>query len=603
MLPTAQNTDGKPIRVAFYRRVSTREQDVDGFSLDGQLHDLQRYTELKSYKNWMTKSEWDFAEQASGAEKTRPELDKLLRLVKRKEVDVVLVWKIDRMARSLPLLLDIFEVLHKNEVGFASVKEDVDFSGIIGRLIFQLFGAIAEFERENIRLRTAEGKKTSARAGNWIGGSAPYGFRKVKNKREDGKDAKGSKLHLIPEEAEWVKQIFTWFVHDRKCFAEIAKELNAQGVSRGEAATSRVRGKPWIDTNIREILENDMYRGVYIANRFQIVSQKPRRVRERPREEWITSSVAPTVDDILFIRAQQHIREEDFGRPGGSKESYLLQGKLIDQHSGKGFVGYKSAKGTKNYRRKKCQDALGNELPTISIAAKELEKFVWSRLQTAITDPERFLEAYKREQPIAEEIKRVQAELVVLEKEFSKANRRIELVKQDYYDEKIESDERDALLAKYEPQRDTLFTKKLSLEKELHALVAYEAAAVDVVKFADSLGRNIDLVTFAQKKMLIQLVVDRIVVTETEDRRTARVCFRFDLDAAVQGLGEGRTILLSDSNENTVRGTENIQDGGQQSQGYTFSFATTLAYRNPKTGNFRMRNQHFANRSDQNHKW
>ncbi|MBI2523811.1 recombinase family protein [Candidatus Peregrinibacteria bacterium] len=340
--------DKRQLRVAFYMRVSTAEQALEGYSPEFQKEQLLEHVKRKEYKGWITKQEWHFYEQASGGDmEGRKELQRLLELVKQQEIDLVLVWKIDRLSRNLSDLLNLFEEFDRRGVGFASMKEDLDFTGVIGKLIFQIFGALAEFERGNIKMRTEEGRKASALAGNYTGGAIPYGYNDVPNP-----GGKGKKLALIPEEAKIVRQIFEWFVQSGKNAAWIAKELTRMGVRKGKA-NKRAHGAKWHEFTIRTMLGSEEYRGVYITNRYYLVSKKPRRHAERPRGEWITVRIPPVVDDMLFYMAQEKLQRTSV-KPvkGGGKVLYMLRGKLIEVATRRGFVGYIATKGTKNYRRK-----------------------------------------------------------------------------------------------------------------------------------------------------------------------------------------------------------------------------------------------------------
>lgn len=128
------------VRIATYRRAATPKPASDSSSLENQNHDLIGYIAGKAGNNWITKPEWDFAERASGLEKNRPELEKLLALVKRKAVDIVLVKRIDRLARSHKLLNEIFEWFRQHRVGLVATEEGFDtqnvWSGIGKRPIF-----------------------------------------------------------------------------------------------------------------------------------------------------------------------------------------------------------------------------------------------------------------------------------------------------------------------------------------------------------------------------------------------------------------------------------------------------------------------------------
>ena len=137
-----------------YARVSTRDQN-----LDGQRDALSA-----------AGAERIFADTITGTARTRPELDRLLSELR--PGDVVTVTKYDRMARSLPDLLGIVEAIRGKGAGFRSLGEDIDTTTPAGKLVFHIFGSIAEFERARIVERTREGLEAARRRGR-IGGRPP----------------------------------------------------------------------------------------------------------------------------------------------------------------------------------------------------------------------------------------------------------------------------------------------------------------------------------------------------------------------------------------------------------------------------------------------
>ncbi|HLC66705.1 MAG TPA: recombinase family protein, partial [Candidatus Nanoarchaeia archaeon] len=306
-------------------RVSTAEQKLEGYSPEFQLQQLNEHVKRKEYKGWYTETKWHFFDVGSGGKiEGRPNLQKLIELVKEEKVDLVLVWKIDRLSRNLSDLLELFETMDTHGVGFASMKEDLDFTGTIGKLIFQIFGALAEFERENIRMRTEEGRKASAKAGNYVGGSIPYGYVDLPNP-----GGKGRKLQLIETESKIVKQIFEWFVYEDKNAKWIVNELNRIGAPKGKA--SRFKGSlKWHENTLRVMLSYEEYRGIYITNRYKLIAKNPRKYEERPKEEWILVRIPPIIDDMLFYMAQEKLKRTA-AKPGkgGGTEQYLLRGKLM----------------------------------------------------------------------------------------------------------------------------------------------------------------------------------------------------------------------------------------------------------------------------------
>src|SRR3972149_75566 len=187
-----------PRKVAIYLRVSTTEQSTEGFGLEAQKKTLLDYVKHNIALNLTTKPEWVFTDIHTGSDLNRPGLLKLRDAVRRQEFDAVLVLKIDRLSRSLQHLLMIFAEMEKHQVSFISLHENIDFRGAIGRLLFQIMGAMAQFERELIKGRTFMGKVASAEMGNYTGTHIPFGYKEVLNP-----NGKGKHIELLTEERKW----------------------------------------------------------------------------------------------------------------------------------------------------------------------------------------------------------------------------------------------------------------------------------------------------------------------------------------------------------------------------------------------------------------
>jgi len=135
----------KQTRVAIYTRVSTDDQ-----STSTQEHELRQYAK---HRNWTVQRVYT-DHGFSGASEKRPALDELLRDTRKRKFDVVLVWKFDRFARSLRQLVSALELFRKFGIDFVSATEAIDTSLPSGELVFQIFGAIAQFERALIGERS-----------------------------------------------------------------------------------------------------------------------------------------------------------------------------------------------------------------------------------------------------------------------------------------------------------------------------------------------------------------------------------------------------------------------------------------------------------------
>ncbi len=140
------------MQVAIYARVSTTEQNVDM-----QIEELRNYCNRMQYLIY----EEYVDVGVSGAKQSRPQFNELLSDMRKKKFDAILVWKLDRIGRSLQHLLHIMQELQHKGIGFISYNQNIDTTTPSGKLLFQIMGAFAEFEREIIRERVKAGKAKS----------------------------------------------------------------------------------------------------------------------------------------------------------------------------------------------------------------------------------------------------------------------------------------------------------------------------------------------------------------------------------------------------------------------------------------------------------
>jgi site-specific DNA recombinase len=146
-------------RVALYMRVSTIEQARDGYGLDSQDRILRAFVKANEDIGWITSENLIYRDEGiSGTTEVqdRPELTKLRNDIIDGKVDVLLVWKIDRLFRKTAYLLDFIEFLKTHNINFVSKNENIDLSSPTGKLVLTLLGAISEMERDVITERTHE---------------------------------------------------------------------------------------------------------------------------------------------------------------------------------------------------------------------------------------------------------------------------------------------------------------------------------------------------------------------------------------------------------------------------------------------------------------
>ena len=160
-------------KAAIYARVSTKDQ-----SLEHQIEACAKYCEANGL-------EYDiFQEKISGAKDTRPELDRLLQAIRRGEYERVVVWKLDRLGRSVPHLVQIVQEFRNKGVGLTVVTMGMDTTTPEGRFLFMILAAVGELEREFTRERTAKRLEYLKKKGVRLG--RPPGSKDKKPRRKSG---------------------------------------------------------------------------------------------------------------------------------------------------------------------------------------------------------------------------------------------------------------------------------------------------------------------------------------------------------------------------------------------------------------------------------
>lgn len=225
-------------KIAAYVRVSTSEQS-NGYGLDTQRAKIQQWADLHDVET----VDW-YEDTASGGDTDRPGLQSMLERLGDCEYDAVVVYKADRLSRSLVDLLTVIdEVLEPCGAAFASVTEEFDTSTPSGRLFLQMVGSFSEFERALITERLQEGRRSKAEDGGHAAGKIPFGY--VKN--ADGE------LELS-DHAKTVRRIFR-MREEGDSFGAIARTLNEEGVPTKQ-------GGDWHASTVSYIVKNDKYKGL-----------------------------------------------------------------------------------------------------------------------------------------------------------------------------------------------------------------------------------------------------------------------------------------------------------------------------------------------------
>ncbi len=367
------------------------------FSIEAQDAKLGAY--IQSQDHWELAPGCRYTDDMSGATVERPGLQKALRDAKLGRYDVLLVYRIDRIARSLRGLLEVLDELERAGVAFRSVTEHFDTQSPVGRMLIQILGAFAEFERATIIDRVISGMERKAARGGWCGGTRPFGYQV---------DPATHFLVPDPTEAPLVAVIFDLYANQRLGARAIAMQLNAQG------HRSRV-GRLWGHTTVLTVLRNRAYLGeIHFRGAYH----------PAPHPPLVDRAVFDTAQALLQERGEAHTK-----RASNSSE-YLLAGRVICQQCGKHFVGNAATGNRYRYRYYTCYSRLRYGTRACSserLPAEQLDHAVLDALLATYQHSDLFERAVTAADSQAASLhEHYQGELAVITTEIGKAEAAIE---------------------------------------------------------------------------------------------------------------------------------------------------------------------------------
>lgn len=233
-------------KVYIYTRVSTTMQ-IDGYSLDAQKARMKAYADFNDYQ---IVGEYEDAGKSGKSIEGRASFCRMMEDIKsgKDGVSYVLVFKLSRFGRNAADVLSALQVMQDFGVNLICVEDGIDSSKDAGKLMISVLSAVAEIERENIRVQTMEGRIQKAREGRWNGGFAPYGYRLV-----DGV------LQINEDEAPAIRTIFEQYVNTDTGTNGLSKYLETHGFQK--LARQNGTSPLFSATLIRAILKNPVYCG------------------------------------------------------------------------------------------------------------------------------------------------------------------------------------------------------------------------------------------------------------------------------------------------------------------------------------------------------
>jgi DNA invertase Pin-like site-specific DNA recombinase len=358
----------RKLRCAVYTRVSSDERLAQEFnSLDAQRAAGEAYVASQSAEGWLLVSDRYDDGGISGATLQRPALKRLLADVEAGRIDVVIVYKIDRISRSLMDFAKLIDIFERYDVTFVAVTQQFNTTTSMGRLTLNVLLSFAQFEREVIGERIRDKFAASRAKGMWMGGSPPLGY-----------DVKDRQLAVNPAEADLVRLIFRRFL-DLSSPLLLIRELNAQG-HRTKSWTTQAgtfrEGRPFEKGTLYKILRNRTYLGEAIH-----------RGKSFPGEHQpiIDRATWDRVHEVLASNARRR------GNEARARTPAPLRGLIRCTHCGSAMTPTHTRRRGRLYRYYVCLGASrrGHDTcPVRSIAAAEVEGLVLGQVRRLLASPE-----------------------------------------------------------------------------------------------------------------------------------------------------------------------------------------------------------------------
>src|ERR1700694_1973476 len=357
-----KSPSAKSVRCAIYTRVSTEHGlDQEFNSLDAQYEAASAYIRSQAHAGWtLIQSRYDDGGY-SGGSTDRPDLQRLLEDIRARKIDVIVVYKVDRLTRSLADFAQLVELFDAHGVSFVSVTQQFNTTTSMGRLTLNVLLSFAQFEREVTSERIRDKIAASKRKGLWVGGTLPLGY-----------EMKDGKIAIVEEEAELVRSIFRRYL-ELGSVNELLRDLRDRNIrtkTRRLSTRATRGGVPFGRGALYYVLSNHFYIGEL-----------------KYKSEILPGEQPPIMDRALFEAVRQKCLAPRSHRTiGRNKSDQLLAGLLFDD-AGHSMIPTHATKAGVRYRYYASTPVLHGEAKTASagsvcrIPAADIEGVIVKSLQ------------------------------------------------------------------------------------------------------------------------------------------------------------------------------------------------------------------------------
>jgi len=508
------------MRTAIYVRVSTQRQ-AQTQTIDQQIDRLRSHAEAAGEA---LPEENVFRDDGySGATLKRPGLDRLRDRAAMSAFDRVVLTDPDRLARNYVHQVLLIEELqtHGCRVEFLDRPMSRDPHD---QLLLQIRGAVAEYERTLIAERTRRGRQRRFRAGQMLPWTRPpYGYRMAADRPRDP-----SGVTLDPAEAAVVAEMFAWYAEGRRTLHGLVDHLHATGVRSPS-------GKPyWTGASVRGVLRNPTYTGRVYAGRTRYRDAAIRRSATHPigrphgtagpvpEAEWIDVGAVPAVvTRELFDRVQAKLAaNRSFSARNNKVGTYLLRSLVSCGRCGLACLARRLPPHNSYYvctgKTRQARHRNGATCPSRYVPCRAIDELVWRDLCELLRHPEAVADAFRRAAIGAWHPQEFQARRDRLRQGLTSVAGQLERLTEAYLGDVIPLPEYRRRRGELEARAAALTEQESRLAGEVDRLDRAAGLAASLGSFCERVSAGLRDASFERKRELIELLVDRVVVTDDQ---------------------------------------------------------------------------------------
>ncbi|WP_039944451.1 recombinase family protein [Thermicanus aegyptius] len=522
------------MKVAIYARVSSEDQQERG-TIGNQTEFAQKYCDLHQ----LDVLHWYLDDGISGTIplEEREEGKKLLEDAKAGKIDLLLIYRLDRLGRSARIILNAVYDLEQNGVKIRSMTEPFDTGDPSGRFLLTILAGVADLERETILERMWLGANRAARSGKWLGGIVPYGYRVNKDGFIEVNE------DFLPgfdmSEADVIRLIYRLVGEQGMSTIKLADYLNALGIPPSYVKDARMvtQGKRkvatsgiWLPGRIRNMIVNTTYKGIHYYGK-----------RTNKKRELIKREVPAIVSEELWQKAQDALKQNQIEAMRNSKRKYLLRGLIkcgvcgLTYHGsvfGKELKAFYLCGGKTSYHGPFKEKCVSKNVP-----AEWVEELVWNDCVNFIRNPgSAMMEMAATFEERTFHKKEILAELESVKKALNEKEEEKQSILDLYRRKLIGSTDVEIQLQRISKEKDSLELRIADLENELRLEDGMAKQFFSVEELLKDLRSKIEGdPPFEVKREIIKTLVKEVVVHTIPKERgrpnaTVTVHFTFSKD-------------------------------------------------------------------------